>query len=187
MNARSLAGIASAFAVAAAFCAGAPSAQALPITWTLRNATLDDGGMASGSFTIGPYGYLNGPVTVATTAGNLLGGHAYSYSDPTNIIPGSPPAYGVEFHSANYNLTLHLEFQNSLETGGVDQLILASSWECASFSCPGPDYGSPGANTRYFISGSAVATPEPAAAGLLVLGVTAALVLRRRPAAATRA
>ena len=173
MITRCLAGIASALAVAAILCATAPVAQALPTTWILQNATLDDGGRASGLFTIGPYGYLTAPDSITTTAGTLLGGHAYSYSDPTNIIPGSPPAYGVEFHSANYNLTLHLEFQNSLETGGVDQLILASSWECASYSCPGPDTGSPGANTRYFISGSAVAAPEPAAAGLLVLGVAA--------------
>jgi hypothetical protein len=187
MKTRSLAGVASAVVLAAGICAGAPSARALPITWTLQNAVFDDGGTASGSFTIGPYGYLNAPVTGTTTAGNLLGGHAYLFTDPTNIIPGSPPAYGVEFHSATYNLTLHLEFQNSLETGGVDQLILASSWECASFSCPGPDYGSPGANTRYFISGSAVAAAEPTALGLLLLGIAGAVALRRRSAAALHA
>jgi hypothetical protein len=147
-------------------------AAALPTTWVLQNAVLDDGGTATGIFTIDVYGYLSEPSHIDTTAGSLLGNHAYTLGDPSNIIPGSPPAYGVEFHSATYDLTLHLEFQNSLESGGVNPLILASSWECASFSCPGPDKDNPGANTRYFISGSAAAAvPEPASVGLLLAGL----------------
>jgi hypothetical protein len=69
---------------------------------------------------------------------------------------------------------LHLEFQNSLEGGGANPLILASSWECASFLCPGPDTGHPDANTRYFTSGSAVAAvPEPQTLGLIMMALGA--------------
>ena len=193
-SAGGLAAGALAFAVAAGTaCIGGTAAQALPTTWVLQNATLDDRGSASGLFTIGPYGYLTAPGSITTTAGSLLGGHVYSYSDPTNILPSSPPPFGVEFHSATYNLTLHIEFQNSLELTGVNPIILASSWECASFSCPGPDTGNPGANTRYFTAGSAVAAPEPrslslaapepGSLSLLALGAAGVLAARRRRSA----
>ncbi len=181
MKMRRLAGGVLAFAaIAGGASLTATPAYALPTTWVLQNATLDDGGSVSGSFTIGPYGYLVGPVTVASTGGTLLGGHAYSYSDPTNIVPGSPPAFGVELHSATYDLTLHIEFENSLDSSGVDPIVLSQSWECASFSCPGPDTGAPGADTRFFTAGSAVAAPEPGALSLLALGAAGAIGMRRR-------
>lgn len=167
-------------AITSGICFTPRTAYALPTTWVLQNATLDDGGTVSGSLTIGPYGYLVAPVTVTSTAGTLLGGHAYSYSDPTNIVPGSPPAFGVEFHSATYDLTLHIEFENSLESSGVDPIVLSQSWECASFSCPGPDTGQPDADTRFFTAGSAVAAPEPGTLSLLALGGIGAIALRRR-------
>lgn len=168
-----LAGCVLAAAIGAAAGVFSTPAKALPTTWILQNAVLDDGGTATGMFTINVYGYLSPPSSITTTAGTLLGGHTYTLSDPSNILPGSPPAYGVEFHSATYDLTLHLEFQNSLESGGVNPLVLANSWECASFSCPGPDTGNPGANTRYFISGTAIAAvPEPGTLGLTVAALT---------------
>jgi hypothetical protein len=129
------------------------------------------------------YGYLSAPTQVDTTAGTLLGGHTYTLAAPSNIVPGSPPAFGVDFYSSTYDLNLHLVFQNSLEGGGSNPLILANSYECASFSCPGPDTGSAGANTRYFISGEAVAAvPEPGTLGLIIaaLGVFGAMATHRR-------
>jgi len=165
--------------------AGSDAALALPTTWMLQGATFDDGGTASGEFTIGPYGYLIAPISVTTTAGTLLGGFSYVPTDPSDIVPGTPPAYGVDFFSPSYNLDLHIVFQNSLESTGPNPIVLASSYECAAFTCPGPDTYSPGADTRFFTGGEAVAAaPEPASFTLLALGAMGVIVLRRRRASA---
>ena len=142
----------------------------------------DDGGTVSGQFTIGPYGYLIAPIAVTTTAGTLLHGFSYTQTDPSNIVPGTPPAFGVDFFSPTYNLDLHIVFQNSLESSGPNPIVLASSYECMAFTCPGPDTGSPGADTRFFTAGEVVAAPEPASVGLLALGVGAIgiIAIRRR-------
>jgi len=162
------------------------TAFARPTTWVLQGAELDDGGTVSGQFTIGPYGYLIAPIAVTTTAGTLLGGFSYAPADPSDIVPNAPPAFGVDFFSPSYNLDLHIVFQNSLESSGPDPIALASSYECAAFTCPGPDTGYPGADTRFFISGEVVAAPEPAGFGLLILGIVAIgiITLRRRRAGA---
>jgi hypothetical protein len=158
------------------------TAFALPTTWVLQGAELDDGGTVSGQFTIGPYGYLIAPIAVTTTAGTLLPGFSYAPPDPSDIVPGTPPAFGVDFFSPSYNLDLHIVFQNSLESSGPNPIVLASSYECSAFTCPGPDTGSPGADTRFFTAGEVVAAPEPASVGLLALGVGAIgiIALRRR-------
>ena len=96
--------------------AGSDTAFALPTTWVLQGAELDDGGTVSGKFTIGPYGYLIAPIAVTTTAGTLLGGFSYAPSDPSDIVPNTPPPFGVDFFSPSYNLDLHIVFQNSLES-----------------------------------------------------------------------
>src|SRR5215213_6210394 len=184
-----LAGCALAVAMGAAVGGFSTPAAALPTSWVLQNAVFDDGGTASGVFTLNVYGYLSEPTQIDTTAGSLLGGHTYTLIDPSSIVPNSPPASGVAFYSSTYNRDLHLVFQNSLEGGGVNPLDLANSYECLSFSCPGPDTGQPNANTRYFISGSAVAAPEPGSLGLMMgaLGIFGALVARRRSRGRTRA
>jgi hypothetical protein len=165
--------------------AGSDSAFALPTTWMLQGATLDDGGAVSGEFTIGPYGYLIAPISITTTAGTLLGGFSYAPPDPSDIVPSTPPAYGVDFFSPSYNRDLHLVFQNPLNSTGPDPIIVGSSYECSAFSCPGPDTGSRGADTRYFTAGEVVnAAPEPAGLGLLILGAAGAIAVRRRRASA---
>jgi PEP-CTERM motif len=164
--------------------AGSDTALALPTTWVLQGATLDDGGTAAGEFTIGPYGYLIAPISVTTTTGTLLNGFSYAPPDPSDIVPSTPPAFGVDFFSPFYNLDLHIVFQNSLESTGPNPIVivLASSYECAAFTCPGPDTGSPDADTRFFTAGEVVAAPEPASLGLLALGTIGIIALRRRRA-----
>jgi hypothetical protein len=89
-----------AVAIVAGVCgAGSDTAFALPTTWVLQGAELDDGRTVSGKFTIGPYGYLIAPVAVTTTGGTLLGGFSYAPPDPSDIVPNAPPAFGVDFFS----------------------------------------------------------------------------------------
>lgn len=177
---RTLSNIAAgAIAATVLVASGTGVARAAPLTWVLHDAVFDDGGGASGQFTIDVYGYLSNPSGIVTTAGSLLSGFSYDLTNPSNIVPGTPPAIGVEFHSGSYNLTLHLEFAHPLDLPGLDPLVLGSSWECAAFTCPGPDTGSPGANTRYFTSGFAV-VPEPAAALVFGASLLALGFLRRR-------
>ena len=80
-----------AVAVGGAVAAFSAPSQALPTTWTLQNAVFDDGGTATGKFTLNVYGYLSEPAHIETTGGSLLGGHTYTLVDPSSIVPGSPP------------------------------------------------------------------------------------------------
>ena len=85
------------------FAAEAVSVSAAnAVVWTLNGVTFDDGGTASGTFTIDQYGYfLNGSATVTTTAGSTANGHGgplpgdtYDvmtlWSLPPSIIPQTP-------------------------------------------------------------------------------------------------
>ena len=177
---------ASAVFAAALFAAalGASSAaQAFPLTWNVTGV-FDDGGAVSGQFTIDTSGYYDEP-TALTTAGSLIGAFDYSLALPNQIIPPTPPAFGVVFYSDFYVRTLQMMFENSLEVASADNPIVISSlsFECDSY-CPDS-----GAKTRFFVSGYASvasATPLPAAL-LLFAGGLGALALglsRRRRAAA---
>jgi hypothetical protein len=159
---------------------GAAPALALPTTWVLHGASLDDGGTVSGEFTIGPYGFLTAPIGLSSTTGSLLGGYSYHASNPSNIVPGTPPAYGIDFYSPSYNRDLHIVFKYPLDSTGPDPIVAAMSYECAAYRCPGPDPGSRGADTRYFTAGDAIPASEPASFGLLAVCAGAVMMLRCR-------
>ena len=157
-----------------------------PITWTVTG-NFDDGTTFSGTFSLNGYGYLTAPTSVMTNTG-LLPAETYTNTDPSGIVPGTPPAdgfyvtiYGSNPPSAD---TLELVFSNSLEAPGTDPLIggvNGPSYECLAFTCGGLD----GVNTRYVTLGSAVSTPVPAAWSLMLLGLAGvgfAAVRRRSPA-----
>jgi hypothetical protein len=183
-NVRTLALVAA--TVVGVFCGISAPANALAVvdladTW-LVTGTFNDGGTLSGYFTIGPYGYLNSPTNLTTTAGDpatlYLPGQTYSLPPASSsIIPGSPPASGVYFSQPSYIDNLQLVFLNPLvgPPGTVDLLNLdrTLSYECYS-SYAGPCNGLSSQNDpvagRYFISAEAVAAPLPSTWMMLLGG-----------------
>ena len=154
------------------------AANALPLTWYFSGA-FDDGGTISGQFIINEYGYIGAPSTLTLTDGTVLNGVTYSKpGSPSSIEPNTPPAFGVEFFSGNYDRTLRLIFQNSLEIAGTNPLNLIDSYECFAWVCPGTGLPNDNANTRFFTEGyastavgAAGETPLPAALPLFASGV----------------
>jgi hypothetical protein len=107
----------------------------------------------------------------------------------TYAIPGSFPNGGVPANAFDitngFFQNLQITFENPLTTPGIDPILIGTtSFECYAWSCPGPDTGQPGADTRYFTAGSATsasATPLPASLPLMgsMLGAGYWLLRRR--------
>lgn len=166
-------------------------AQALPLTWNVTGV-FDDGGTVTGQFTIDVYGYYDEP-TALITGGSLIGPFTYSLALPQQIIPPTPPAFGVVFYSEYSDRALQIMFLNSLEIGSANNpidLSASASFECLSYTCPGPGTPDADANTRFFVSGFAsvaqAATPLPAALPMFATGLAGLgwLARRRRKQAA---
>jgi len=143
-----------------------------PITWDVTGA-LDDGGTVSGSFSLNGYGYLSGG-SITITGGSLLTPTTFYFAGVPagGIIPGTPPANGIDFYLAGGQEVLQIVFNSSLETPGTNPIsggINGASFECLSWSCPpgGVDL----VTTTYFTSGSAVATPLPATWTMMLAGL----------------
>jgi hypothetical protein len=153
----------------------------------LQGAELDDGGTVSGKFAIGPCGYLIAPIAVTTTAGTLLGGFSYAPSDPSDIVPNAPPAFGVDFFFAvvQSGSAHHLPELARIERTGPDRSGLIVR-VCGLYLPRARHRQSWRADTRFFTAGEVVAAPEPASFGLLPPGVGAIgiIALRRRRASA---
>jgi hypothetical protein len=148
----------------------------------LNGVTFDDGGTASGTFTIDQYGYfLGGSVSLTTTAGSTANGYGSPLpGDTYNETPVAPtinnPADTITtFYSSTngYAGTLVLEFQHFLWSWrGVNPIIggeLGPSYECAvGFGCPNPLVGL--TNTRYVTAGYAYGAPEASTWVMMILG-----------------
>jgi hypothetical protein len=165
--------LASSVALLTAASLSAPASA--DVVWTLNNVRFEDGGAASGTFTVDTAGYfLNGSViSVTTTAGSTLPGDTYSdppynaFIDPgsgdnvVTILSATQPAYYA-------SITLDFEFPLNVPRA-VNPIVGGSpgpSWECVGWSCP------TSGTIRYVGTdgwGSA-AVPEPSTWALMALG-----------------
>lgn len=160
--------------VASALVAGI--AAATPVTWTLSGATLDDGSVASGSFTYDAATGVYSDWDIDFTAGAARPAISYDASAAVNGL------------SSEFNLVLtlgalpsdymNLAFSSALtDAGGTVALALGQfyefptkSWECDNCS-----------SIRNFTGGSVTSTvPEPATLLLAATLLAGVAVGRRR-------
>ena len=152
--------VGAAFALAAG-AAAIPTIASADTTWLIEDATFDDGGTLTGTFTLNQYGYLE-TASLTTSAGGVLGGQ--SYDATSNASNG---ATYLDFNPG-YTTDLHIVFADSLTTGESHNDIVAGSYECeGSYSCYVPE----GGTVRYLIGGYATYVPEPATWAMMVLGL----------------
>ncbi len=177
-------------AAAGFFACDAPAARAAIVTWAFSGVGFDDGGTASGHFSVysdpsftaiiynnaGGYDYsiLSTPGTHTNLLGYQLPGSIYSGPQtgfPTDSPSISPSGKTVDFfeNGGSYSgIFLQLTFANSLTAPGPNSIV--SGFECGvGFPCPA---GIPNSiPTRYINSfGVTSAVPEPATWAMMVLG-----------------
>ena len=183
----SISGIAAGALMAGGLLAGTFNANAGVIDYRLRNVTFDDGGTASGTFTVDSTTGSIGTATFTTTAGAALPGYSYSWPNP-NFSLAQPGPFALSLNPAtsffliNYTSQyfVEIQFQHNLNLGGVDPIYTATlfpfglhfSWECANCY-----------PIRYVTGGAAVAVvPEPPNVALLGLGLLGLAAIRQRNA-----
>jgi PEP-CTERM motif len=149
---------------------GVPSiASADGITWNLSGVAFDDGGTASGSFVFDALTNTYSAIDIITTAGSAFGGATY-----TGIDPGFPSTSGQLILVTNPLLSdftgtavLELDFGPLTNLGGTFP-VAGGEGTCDNTGC------SSGTELRAITAGEVtgvVATPEPSALLLLVMGL----------------
>ena len=141
-------------------------ADAATVDWTLTGVTFDDGGGASGTFSIDTTTGLLTAYNITTTAGTSLAGTLYEPST-SNIFSQnqwSPNSFIITSNASPY---INFAFVSPLTSPGFNLFVtsgfLAGSWECFDSSCAPPQ--------RLVVSGAATATPLPAALPLFASGL----------------
>ena len=167
---------------------GASNAYASPVTWTLENVAFADGGTASGSFTYNATTNFYSAINISTTATDGLPATVFQYKS----IFGTAPSVAVFVDSNSADLTgfhdLTFRFTSNLtDAGGTIPLQL--SFGSFETTCNNAQCGSVGSPTSYITAGSVTtgvaATPEPATISLILVGLVAIIVARRRSAKQT--
>jgi hypothetical protein len=160
--------------------AGTTAARAGDIDYVLQNVTFDDGGTASGSFTVDPSSGAIQTLSITTTGGSTLPGYSYSY--PGGLTLGQPaffasspdPTLSFELLMPPFpddTIVLQLQFENPLTGGGVDPIVVGAgvSYECNNCT-----------PFREVTGGDIAAVPEPLSITLLGSGLVGLGVARRR-------
>jgi hypothetical protein len=175
-------------------CLLSMSASAVPVTWTLNNVAFNDGATASGSFTYDADTNTYSSISVATTAGSVLGGQGFAGlltdigPDASRLGMAPTPSTTV----AGLPILL-FRFDTALtNAGGTSNLTLGTyspffpaqgSYEAVcvqSGICGSPI---PLSNIRLVTAGSVIAAvPIPAAAWLFGSALGVMGWLRRRVA-----
>ncbi len=145
------------------------------VTWTLNDVVFNDGGQATGSFTLDSSG---DPVAWSIS---LSGGNTAEYPDIT-LTTGDPTDFASasshEFANVGFTRYFFLVTVSPLtNAGGTVDLDPANTIDCNNGPC------------RVMSSAgslSSVTAPEPVAAGLIGIGLASCLLLRRRGAQGRR-
>lgn len=145
--------------------------QASVIDWTLEGVTFDDGGTASGTFSIdSSTGHLVS-YDITTTAGSTLGRTVYD--------PSTAPFVGYGNYGPNSFLLLTvsgatyitLEFLNPLTSGGIDPIVTGYDFvtNTGSYECNNC------APFRVVTAGEAASSPvpEPSTWAMMLVGFAA--------------
>jgi len=151
---------------------GCGSAWAIPVTWTLNNVVFDDGGIASGSFTVDADTNEVTNVNVFTTTGTTLTG--VDYSDSLDL--GGCCSNFVNLTLLDDGGNLFLIFDSPLTNGGGMMDLVVTGTNCINNACGIRS----GVGTRLILSGSATAVPLTAAAWLFGSGLGLLGWMRRR-------
>jgi hypothetical protein len=142
----------------------AASASAANLNYTLYDTAFDDGGTASGTFSVDD---TTGAITafdIVTTAGGVL--PAFTYDTGNSLWYGNNVFTPNSFILVDFGFDryINLGFVNPLTAGGIDPLApeqanyTIGSWECDNCN-----------NVRNVVSGFAAA-PEPGAWALMLAG-----------------
>jgi hypothetical protein len=128
-------------------------------TFELFNASFTDGTSVTGEFGFNVYGNLS-LVNISTEADGNFTAIDYTSAANSGVTSDSIVIFDT------YSRSLHVVFENPLNSLGENLINTSASYECLGYTCP------PSSSTqiRYFASGFA-AVPEPQLISLFLVGL----------------